>query len=293
LIAQSTKTSIISKMPVYNIDFKKPISPWMKVILNLLLAMMTTGAAYANTGLQDTVIGHFDPMCECLSEIRAMIESRTGKDVFFEIRGVRRSADIMLGLIDRLINDIQYLIRRYIYDSIVDEVRNELMLLSDALGFDIPVGLMEQLHLACQFRLLTMSTTTFIKLMPIVCAIALTGYDLSISTKYTVLKTVPMLPAMLETCKIQQLCDNMLSQIYKLFLTMFKSSKRLGPLGKYMRAATATTTAAATMAAAAAAAEKKAATTAKRKATKDARKAAAVAAASAADAAKALTMFKK
>jgi len=226
-----------------------------------------------------------------LSELREKIESRSGKGVAIEIRGVRRSADFMIGLVNRLINDIQYLIQRYIYDPIVDKVRNELMLLSDALGFDIPVGLMEQLHLACQFRLLTMSTTTFIKLMPIVCAIALTGYDLSINTEYTVLKTVPLLPAMLETCKIpyKQLCDNMLSQIYKLFLTMFKSSKRLGPLGKYMQAATATTAAAAAAAAAETTAAKKAAANAKRKATNDARKAAAKAAA----AAEALTMFKK
>lgn len=90
--------------------------------------------------------------------------------------------------------------------------------------------------------------------MAIVCAIALSGYDLSQCTIYSVLKTVPTLPAMLETCDLDykhtsKKRDYLLGQIYKLFTTMFKSKNRgPTPLGKYMWGATA---AAATTAAAA------------------------------------------
>ncbi len=243
-------------MPVHK--FKKPTSPWMALILNLLLEMMTTGSAYANTSLQDTVIGHLAPMCKCLSEIRAMIESRMGKDVFFEIRGVRRSADIMLGLVNRLINNITDLMRKHVYDSIVDGVRDELMLISAALGIDIPFGFMGQLSIACQFRSSAMPSDKFIKLMAIVCAIALTGCDLSQCTHHTVRKTVPHLDEMLETCKIthnprSNKYNYFLQQIHKLYTMMVKSPKSLGPLCRYMQAASAAAASAAAASAAAAA----------------------------------------
>lgn len=187
-------------------------------------------------------------MCAGLCDIRRMITSHTGQNVFFEISGVRCAAAVCMTAVTRLHAVVEDVITKNVYDPIVDGVRDELMLLSYALGFTIPVGFMSQLPIACQFRSVAMPVASFVKLMAIVCAIALSGYDLSQCTIYSVLKTVPTLPAMLETCDLDykyksKKRDYLLGQIHKLFTTMFKS-KKLGPtpLGKYMRGATAAAT---------------------------------------------------
>ena len=259
-------------------------------------------------------------MCAVLLDIRRMITSHTGQNVFFEISGVRCAAAVCMTAVTSLHAVVEDFITKSVYNPIVGGVRDELILLSGALGFTIPVGFMSQLPIACQFRSVAMPVASFVKLMAIVCAIALSGYDLSQCTIYSVLKTVPTLPAMLETCDLDYKCMSkkrdyyLLGQIHKLFTTMFKS-KKLGPtpLGKYMGGATAavattttataavatTTTATVTTAAAAAKAAAKAAANAKRNAAAKAKRNAATAArkdeALKAEAlkAEALTMFKK
>ena len=247
----------------------------MEVFIAAMVLMLTQKAAFDSTAfVQNTLIGELDPICIALCNVVRLITSYSGRDVFFKIDGVRYASNRCVTAINRLYGDIQYVLRTRVYDPIVNEIRDELILLSGALGFTIPDDFMCKLQIARQYRLKLIPMASFVKYMAIVCAIALTDYDLSQCTENNALKTVPTLREMFEMCGIyperksgKYSCA--LRQIIRLFKNMCQSH-----LHEYIPSAAAKAAKAAKAAAATATATKAKAKAATKAATKSKSKAA-------------------
>lgn len=213
-------------MPTFAFKYQ---TPWMEAIIAAMVLMMTRKAAFDSAAfVQNTLIGELDPMCNALCNVHRLITSYSGQNVFFKINGVRHASNRCVYSINRLYDDIQYVIRNRVYDPIANAIRDELILLSGALGFTIPNDFMCKLQIARQYRLKLIPMASFVKYMAIVCAIALTDYDLSQCTENNALKTVPTLREMFEICGIyperksgKYSCA--LQQIIRLFTTMCQS----------------------------------------------------------------------
>lgn len=115
-------------MPTYKLKFKNP-SPGMVVILAALLSMINGAAFNSAAFMQDIVIGELGPMCAGLLDIKRMMTSHTGQNVFFEISGVRCAAAVCMTAVTRLHDVVKNAITNNLYHPIVDGVRDELMLL--------------------------------------------------------------------------------------------------------------------------------------------------------------------